>query len=154
MKLIAACSNRLQCETQMMSAPAKIVCARCRNSQTCFYSKLISMKPGLYGVWHTLMVSGRLMWGLEHVVFSLRSCGCQTVSDTPLFSSVKKLLTWLGLLQPPVISCTTDGDLPPHYSVQPRSLTPLWQRRNDTAALWFDGITNSSPEREGRWDWE
>lgn len=36
MKLIAACSNRLQWETQMMSAPAKNVCARCRNSQTCF----------------------------------------------------------------------------------------------------------------------
>lgn len=36
MKLIAACGNRPPCETQMMSAPAKIVRARSRNSHTCF----------------------------------------------------------------------------------------------------------------------
>lgn len=73
---------------------------------------------------------------------------CQISCHTQLFSSLSK-------------SCSLDLDSwspchimyrrwwpHSHYSLQPHSLTPLWQHSNDMAAGWFDGITNSSPQQK------
>lgn len=76
------------------------------------------------------------------------SWSCQISCHTQLFSSLSK-------------SCSLDLDSwspchimyrrwwpHSHYSLQPHSLTPLWQHSNDMAVGWFDGITNSSPQQK------
>ena len=76
------------------------------------------------------------------------SWSCQIGCHTQLFSSLSK-------------GCSLDLDScspchimyrrwwpHSHYSLQPHSLTPLWQHSNDMAVGWFDGITNLSPQQK------
>lgn len=76
------------------------------------------------------------------------SCSCQIGCHPQLLSSLSK-------------SCSLDSDScrpchimyrrwwpHSHYSLQPPSLTLLWQHSNDMAVGGFDGTTISSPERE------